>query len=337
MFRVFNFILILIVLIIIGVVILNFLQIFSSGPPGQDVLIHIESGSNTIDIAELLADKGIIKSAVIFRALAGYTKSGENLKAGDYTLNTGMSMMEILEELKKGKIRSDFFTVPEGYTLKQIGKLLEQNEICEAKEFLELTSDGVPPGIDFEYAHLVEGKSLEGFLFPDTYGFSGDTNAMEVIKMMLDRFEEVVPDNMEAMAKLNGLEPYEVIVLASLIEREAKIKEERPLVAAVYYNRIKKDMLLQCDATIQYLFDEPKELLTYDDLEIESPYNTYLYKGLPPGPIANPGLASITASLNPAEADYLYYVLEKDGKHKFSSNYDDHLNAVEEYKKNSEK
>ena len=332
LFRIFNVLLILLLICILTGAVLNFLQIFSSGPKGRTVTVHIEEGSNTADIAELLARKGVIKSSTVFRFLAGHTKAGSNLKAGDYTLNEGMSMMEILEELQKGRVEASFLTIPEGYTLRQIGGVFEEKGIATKDEFMALVEKGVPEEIDFKYSHFLEDRSLEGFLFPDTYGYSGETSGLEMVNLMLKRFEEVVPENFEIMAKNQGLSPYEAIILASMVEREAKIKEERPVIASVYYNRIDEGMLLQCDATIQYLFDTQKELLTYEDLEIDSPYNTYIYEGLPPAPIANPGLSSIEAALNPASTDYLYYVVTGvDGAHKFSKTYEDHLRAVEEY------
>jgi len=332
LFRIFNVLLVLILLCILGGVLLSYLQIFSSGPEGRKVIISIEDGSTTSDIAELLARKGLVKSSTVFRLVARYTNSGDKLQAGDYTLNTGMSMLEIIGALQKSKGEARFFTIPEGYTLRQIAVVVEEKGISTKEEFLKLTEKGVPEEIDFKYSHLLEGRKLEGFLFPDTYAFSEDTTSLDVVKVMLKRFQEVVPEDFAEKAASHGLSPYKVIILASMIEREAKVKEERPLISAVYYNRMKKDMLLQCDATIQYLFEKPKELLTYDDLEIDSPYNTYLHRGLPPTPIASPGLSSIKAALEPASVNYLYYVVKgTDGAHKFSETYEEHQQAVEEY------
>ncbi len=334
LFRLFNVILVIVLLLLVAGSVLNYLQIFSSRKNGQDVAVSIAQGSSTGDIATVLEDKDIVKSSFIFKLVVKHTKTGDMLQAGDYTLNTGMSMMEIIENLKKGQAAKTYdFTVPEGFTSRQIARLLKEKGSIDEQEFLDTVKTG--KGINFKYSHLLKGHSLEGFLFPDTYSVYKDSTSREIIEKMVKRFEEVVPSNIEQIAKKRGLSFYKIIVLASLVEREARIEDERPLVSAVYYNRIKLDMLLECDATIQFLFDKPKEILLYKDLEIDSPYNTYKYKGLPPGPIANPGLPSIKAALYPASVDYLYYVVKGEGRHKFSKTFEEHQKAVEEYR-NSE-
>jgi len=335
LFRLFNVILVIVLLLVVAGSILNYLQIFSSKKKGQNVTFSIAQGSSTGDIATVLEDKGLVKSSFIFKLVVKHTKTGDKLQAGDYTLNTGMSMMEIIENLKKGQVARTYdFTVPEGFTARQIAGLLKEKGAVNEQEFLDIVKTG--GGIKFKYSHLLKGHSLEGFLFPDTYSVYKDSTPREIIEKMVKRFEEVVPSNTEQIAKKRGLSFYKMIVLASLVEREARVEDERPLVAAVYYNRIKLDMLLECDATIQFLFDKPKEILLYKDLEIDSPYNTYKYKGLPPGPIANPGLPSIKAALYPASVDYLYYVVKGEGRHKFSKTFEEHQKAVEEYRNSEE-
>jgi len=334
LFRLFNVILVIILLLAVAGSILNYFQIFSSKKNGQNITFSIARGSSVGAISSILEDKGLIKSSFIFKLLIKHTRTGDKLQAGDYTLNTGMSMMEIIDNLQKGQVAKTYdFTVPEGFTSRQIARLLKEKGSVDEKEFLDIVKTG--RGVNFKYTHLMKGHSLEGFLFPDTYSVYKDSTPLEIITKMVKRFEEVVPSNAEQIAKKRGLSFYKLIVLSSLVEREAKIEDERPLVSAVYYNRIKQDMLLECDATIQFLFDKPKEILLYKDLEIDSPYNTYKYKGLPPGPIANPGLPSIKAALYPASVDYLYYVVKGEGRHKFSKTFEEHEKAVEEYR-NSE-
>jgi len=335
LFRIFNVLLILILISVTGAVAVNYLQIWSPGPGKTQVTVDIEPGRSTSDIGDMLSQKGLIKSSFIFRLVSKYTKTGEKLQAGKYTLHTGMSMIEILDALQHGVDAQTYsFTVPEGYTSRQIAFLLKNKGSIDEKEFMDIVKS--KKGINFKYSHILKGKTLEGFLFPDTYSVYKDSTPLEIINKMLQQFQDVVPQDSEYLSEKKGLSMYKLIVLASLIEREAKVEDERPIVAAVYYNRIKKDMLLECDATIQFLFDSPKEFLTYKDLEIDSPYNTYLYKGLPPGPIANPGLSSIKAALSPASVTYLYYVVKGNGRHKFSNTYEEHLQAVEEYRKSIE-
>lgn len=333
LFRFFNVILILILFAIFIGAGLGYLQIYSSAPRGKDVTIYIKPGSSTSDISNLLASEGIVKSSFIFKFLANYTNVSSKLQAGEHTLNTSMSMFDVMKILQEcGIDKSATFTIPEGYDARQIGNVLEEKNIVTKKEFLEIVEKGLPGDIEFKYAKILKNHSLEGFLFPDTYEYSKSTTVKQIIRMMLARFQELVPEDFEKLARKRGLSPYELIILASMVEREARLEKERPVIAAVYYNRLKRDMLMECDATIQYLFDKPKEFLLYSDLEIKSPYNTYLNKGLPPGPIANPGISSIKAALYPAKADYLYYVATGDGGHKFNTSYEEHLKAVEEYR-----
>jgi UPF0755 protein len=220
-------------------------------------------------------------------------------------------------------------TVPEGATVACIGDLLERRGILSAREFSHFCLDNKEISIDGSIP-----LSLEGFLYPDTYQLPYRLNAEVVARAMTARFEEVIIPLYQASpeGKKNGLST--VVVIASLVEREARLDRERPVIAAVYYNRLKRGMPLQCDATIQYILGATKPVLGYEDLKIPSPYNTYLHPGLPPGPIGNPGAPSIRAALQPGKDRYLYYVADEkkgDGSHIFSYTYEEHKKAIRDY------
>ena len=261
-------------------------------------------------VGDLLFKNGLISHPYLFRiALRLYGKD-RNIKAGKYILRDDMSLYEIIDTLVKGKGVLEEVTIPEGLTSSQIADIFYKKGIIKDPErFLE----------------IVKKKGLEGYLFPDTYYVPMNYDEEKLIDMMTKRFWQKVPEDFREKAKALGLSEKEVIILASLVEKEAKYPEDRPKIASVFLNRLKKGMKLESCATIQYILGTPKPNLTYEDLKIPSPYNTYLHKGLPPGPICNPGEASILSVLNPAKTDYLYFVVGKDGKHLFAKTYKEHL------------
>ncbi|MGQ9779417.1 MAG: endolytic transglycosylase MltG [Bacillota bacterium] len=285
--------------------------------------VEIAYGSNTAQIARLLRARGLVRSELAFRLWAKLTGSERAVKAGAYALAPNMSAPKILALLRGGKEEMTRVTVPEGSTLAQIAAILAAHGITEAETFLSFARD---PALMAEVAPEAQG-SLEGFLFPDTYYFSPAAGAEGAIRMMAARFQEVFTPAMRARAKALGRSVREIVILASLVEGEAKRAEERPLIAAVFYNRLRRGMPLQSCATVQYALGKHKERLLYEDLQAASPYNTYLHPGLPPGPIGCPGLASLQAALYPAKVDYLYFVAKPDGSHVFSSTYAEHLRA----------
>ena len=276
-------------------------------------VVNIPSGTNAKEIVDVLEKNEIIrKNNYTFRILTKLLKLEDQLKYGEYDLSPSMNMLQILDKLVKGEVILYKITIPEGYTCTQIAELLDRKEIAEKETFLKLLED--------------REKSLEGYLFPDTYEVPKQYGAENMVKVMLSNFNQIAIENKFAdKAEKIGFSIDEIIILASIIEKESKFTEERRQVSSVFHNRLKKDMKLQSCATIQYILGEPKEKLDEFDLKIDSPYNTYLYKGLPPGPISNPGLDSIIAALEPAEEDYLYFVLGENGKHIFSKTYQEHL------------
>ncbi|MBA7569817.1 endolytic transglycosylase MltG [Candidatus Atribacteria bacterium 1244-E10-H5-B2] len=275
-------------------------------------VINIPSGTNAKEIVVVLEKNEIIrKNNYIFRILIKLLKLEDQLKYGEYNLSPSMNMLQILDKLLKGEVIVYKITIPEGYTSAQIAELLDKKEIVEKESFLKLVNDGE--------------KSWEGYLFPDTYEVPKRYGSENMLKLLLLHFNHIVDEKLKDKAEEIGFSMEEIIILASIIEKESKFTEERRQVSSVFHNRLKKDMKLQSCATIQYILEEPKEKLDEYDLKIDSPYNTYLYKDLPPGPICNPGLDSIMAALEPKEEDYLYFVLGENGKHIFSRTYQEHL------------
>jgi UPF0755 protein len=276
-------------------------------------IVHIPYGFNSSQIRQLLEEEGIIRPYnFIFQLMTKFMYIDEKLQSGEYVFRSSQNLVQIIDQLVKGKVVLYRMTIPEGYQAKQIALLLEEKEIAVFDDFLQLIQ------VDNEYQ--------EGYLFPDTYEFPKNFGADNVLKLMKKNFEEIVSEHVSPEQEFPlGLNFHEVIILASIIEKEAQGEEDKPKIASVFYNRLAEGMRLQSCATIQYLLEKPQERLTQLDLEIESPFNTYIYPGLPPAPICNPGLDSILAAVNPAEEDYLYFVLGKDGKHVFTRTYQEHL------------
>jgi len=276
-------------------------------------VVNIPSGTNAKGIVDVLEKNEIIrKNNYTIRILTKLLKLEDQLKYGEYNLSPSMNMLQILDKLVKGEVIVYKITIPEGYTCTQIAELLGKKEIAEKEAFLKLVKDSE--------------KISEGYLFPDTYEVPKKYGAEKMSKVMLSNFNQIAIENkFTEKAEEIGFSLDEIIILASIIEKEAKFSDEKNKVSSVFHNRLKKDMKLQSCATIQYILGKPKEKLEESDLKIDSPYNTYLYKGLPPGAICNPGLDSIIAALEPEEEDYLYFVLGENGKHIFSKTYQEHL------------
>ncbi|HHW28276.1 MAG TPA: endolytic transglycosylase MltG [Syntrophomonadaceae bacterium] len=302
----------------------------TSPSDAQLVTVEISPGSNIKDIGETLARNNLIKSSKYFAYYGLLTGQDKKMQAGIYQISNSWSMKEIIDCISSGKIATITVTIPEGYTVKQIGDLLTKKGIVTPDQFQEALM------ADYEYPFLenVTGtgpQRMEGFLFPSTYQLRPSMTEEEIIKMMLDKFQSVFTAELQQRADEMGLTVREVVILASLVEREAKLEEERPKIAAVFLNRLDKGMRLESCATVQYILGKQKEKLTNKDLQNPSPYNTYLHTGLPPGPIANPGLASIKAVLYPADVDYLFFVARGDGSHYFSKTFQEHQKASRRY------
>lgn len=293
------------------------------------VKVTIPSGATAREVAELLEARGVIKDALAFRLYTSWQKADGKLKAGVYLFKPGESLSEILKQLVAGRVMEAEFTIPEGYTLKQIARLLEAKGLVSQEEFWRAAAkpydypflEGIPLGPNY----------LEGFLFPDTYRIPIGAPPETIIRKMLDRFQEVYNEVSGQRAPGLELNTLQIVTLASLVEKEAKLDAERPLIAGVFLNRLRRGMKLESCATVEYLLETPKPVLSYEDLEIDSPYNTYKVTGLPPGPIASPGKLSLLAALNPAPTDYLYFVARPDGSHEFSRTLKEHHAAISRY------
>ncbi len=293
-------------------------------------IVDIQPGWSIGYTSRALVKKGLIPSAKVF-TLAAMAK-GAKIKAGEYRLSSNVTPWQILDVLQQGKTHLYKVTIPEGYSIRQIAVLLEDNNITSKRDFFEAANNPLLTskllGKDI--------KSLEGYLFPDTYLFARGTSPEIIIRTMLDRFKQSFNKNRRDQAAKLGFSCHQIVTLASLIEKETADDSERALIAAVYHNRLKKNIRLQCDPTVIYALEQLEQFdgdIKFKDLKIDSPYNTYRYKGLPPGPIANPGEASLMAALNPEDSDYIYFVSRNDGTHQFSTTLKKHNQAVYRYQK----
>lgn len=299
---------------------------------GSIVYITVKQGMTADDIGKLLYEKGIINNVFTFRLFARMHSMESSLKAGEYSFSPAMSTNEIVARLSAGGISERQLTIPEGYTVEQIAKLLKEKNIGDPEKFKNAArKNPLYPG-DPSNSKNIKFEA-EGFIFPDTYKISSNTTEEQLLEIMMREFNNKFTPAMKERAKELGLTVRDIIILASLVEKEAQIDQDRPVIAGVFLNRLKQGMPLQSCATIQYILGYPKPELTVQDTEIVSPYNTYQHVGLPPGPIANPGIASIRAALYPEKTDYLYFVADKQGKHHFSRTYGEHLAFIDQVQK----
>jgi UPF0755 protein len=300
---------------------------------GDSVVLQIPTGSGTAQIASQLEQHQLIKSGFVFRLQSKISSYDGKFKAGTYTFSKKMSMKEIMAIIMSGKSVGQTFQIIEGLNIKQIAASLEKQGIVSSKAFLDEAQNGT---FDYPFMkYLPKGPNrLEGFLFPNRYDAPLNANAHQIIDIMLKQFNKVFPEADYAKADQLAQNVYDVVIVASLIEREVREDVERPEVASVVYNRLKQGMRLQFCSTVQYILGKPQAVLSTADTQIESPYNTYLHAGLPPGPICSPGEAAIKAALSPADTTYLYFVLKSVDAttHNFSSTYADFLKDKAAYK-----
>ncbi len=304
---------------------------FSPKHSSEVVTFEVKTGETVKDIAQNLEDQGIIRAGWAF--LLGYRLfySGQSLKAGEYTVQLPISAKNVLFILTEGKVKLYPVTIPEGLTRRETAQHLESLLSIDSAEFLKV-SDDISLISDLD----PEAKNLEGYLFPETYSFPKEPDADEVGTTMIAQFRKIFDEIWTKRADEIGMSIREIVILASLIEKETSRPEERSLISGVFHNRLRIGMKLDCDPTIIYVLKEEgrfKDRLRTKDLKLDTPYNTYLYGGLPPGPIANPGKGSLEAALYPAEVDYLYFVSKNDGSHHFSSSFREHQNAVNKYQR----
>lgn len=307
-------------------------------PGGSSVPFTVYPGESPFSIGERLEETGLISSAKLFYAYVRYHRLGQELEAGEYTLSPSMTIPEIVQALQHGRIKEITVTIPEGWRIEQLAQYLENQELMSAKKFLAMAQrDLWSNRYDF-LKEVPEGVSLEGYLFPDTYKLPVPTSPEDLLIRMLDNFGAKVSPEMRAKAREMGFTLHQIITLASIVEREAVIPEEKPIIAGVYLNRLRRGMYLQADPTVQYAKGYDKTTgrwwpsITIEEMgSIQSPYNTFLNPGLPPGPICSPGLDSIKAVLYPTETDYLFFFSRGDGSHVFSRTYEEHLENQRRY------
>ena len=299
-----------------------------SGSPGGVQSVEIPPGTPFNQVASMLEREGVISGSRKFRWLAWFKGIEKEIKAGDYTFSTAMRPSEVIDMLVEGRYTTIAVTIPEGFTVSQIARVLHEKGLGENKKFLGLSVDPL-----YIQSLEVKGDSLEGFLFPDTYQFRKGMGEDAILREMVARFKYVYSDTYRKRADELGLSQMEVITLASIIEKETSDPSERYVIGAVFHNRLKKGIPLQSDPTVIYGIKNFNGNLTKEDLQAESPYNTYLLKGLPPQPIANPGEESIKAALYPSSDRYLYFVSKNNGTHHFSTTLEGHNRAVDTYQR----
>jgi len=311
-------------------------------PPSDTSLtkvVYIKRGMHLKQVSEMLQQEGIIRNRHLFTLITTALGKKAKVKAGEYEFTTQMLPFEVLDTLVKGQVKRHLVTIPEGYTLSQIAQLLEDLNIVDKRSFLQKACS---PAFIFSFglSYPVKGgigPTLEGYLFPETYHLIRDMDPDEVLQTMVHQFRKVFEPDLANRASQLGISEREVVILASIIEKETSLSAEKLLISAVFHNRLKKKIPLQSDPTVIYGIKNFDGNLTKEYLLRPTPYNTYLINGLPPTPICNPGKDSLHAALYPAPVPYLYFVSKNDGSHYFSSDIEEHQRAVWKYQKNPRK
>ena len=305
-------------------------------PAGRDdtpLTFIVEPGETAVEIATRLKQEDLVSDAELFRRYLQYHGLDADIEAGEFTLSQTMTIPEIAQALQRGQQPEQVVTIQEGLRLEQVAAVVATQTSIPQDDFLALVTTGWREvGFTFDFlVDLSPTTTLEGFLFPETYRLSEDGTAVDLLRRMLETFDERVTPEMRAAAANHGLNVYELVTLASIVEREAVLDEERPLVAGVYRNRLEANWFLGACPTVQYALGGVGDWwpsLTLDDLELDSPYNTYRNLGLPPGPLCSPGLASIQSSAYPADTDYYFFLVDctkDDGSHLFAVTEEEHL------------
>ena len=312
----------------------SFLYWFLFIPPSTasvSKVILIKKGTPLRKVSEVLRQEGIVKNDRLFIWLTQVLGKKAEIKAGEYELHTRMVPLEVLGILVKGQVKPHLVTIPEGYTLSQIAQLLEDLLIVEKGAFLQKASSAA--FISSLEIPQFRGPNLEGYLFPNTYHLVREMDSEEVIRSMVQQFKKVYASDLSDKGSQAGISERDAVILASIIEKETPLLEEKSIVSAVFHNRLKRKMPLQSDPTVIYGIKNFGGNLTRQHLLTPGPYNTYLMKGLPPTPICNPGRDSLLATLSPAPVPYLYFVSKNDGSHYFSTDFEEHNRAVSKYQK----
>ena len=290
--------------------------------------VHIRPGMSFAQILELLEKNRLIQNPWLFHLQARLRGGATSIQAGVYALKASMSPREIYRHLSEGRVARRTFTIPEGYNVREIARTIHRAKLADEEEILRLARDP-----SFLRELKISAASIEGYLFPDTYQFPVGASSKKILGFMVRTMRKKFSPALREQAKAMGFTMHQALTLASIIEKETSLGSERPLIAAVFMNRLKRRMRLQSDPTVIYGLPRFDGNITKKDLRYDSPYNTYRHRGLPPGPIASPGLESIKSALNPAKVKYLYFVATKEGGHRFSRTYREHRRAVNRYQR----
>ena len=291
--------------------------------------VEIPRGANAADIRRRLVDAGVVESDLTMRAALLWSRQADRLKAGEYRFDRPLSAMEVIQRLVRGDVHTERVTFREGLTIAEMADIFAREKLGQASDFVAAAKN-VSLIADLDNA----ASDLEGYLFPETYTVSRSTSAPELVAAMVARFRENFPDASRQRGEADGLSVREIVTLASLVEKETARPEERPMVAAVYRNRLKIGMGMQADPTVIYALQRAGRYngnIRRADLSFDSPYNTYRYRGLPPGPIAAPGKAALDAAIAPATVSHLYFVSRNDGSHVFADTLAEHNRNVQEF------
>lgn len=296
---------------------------------GRTCVITVENGMTAADIANMLHKEKLIKRPESFRLEARFMGLEGKLQAGKYEIEAGKSNSEIIDILARGQVKTVSFTVPEGYTVNKIAAKLAAEGLGDAEKFKEAARNYTP----YKYMETNNPDVIykaEGFIYPSTYLFTDGMTEKDMLAMMVKEFNtQINHEKIGDAAEKADMQLRDIVTIASMVELEAVFKEEQPRIAGVFLRRLQIYMPIQSDTTIQYILGAQKEEITFADTEIQNPYNTYVNAGLPPGPIGSPSLDAIKAVLNPEQTDYLYFVADKDGHHRFTRTYDEHLQEIE--------
>lgn len=323
------------VMILIAIIILFFGLVlnYSINPIDRknvNVLVDIPTGSSFLQVTEILNRAGLIKSRIFFYSLTIIKNARRHIRAGEYEFNTSLTPSAMIDKLLRGEIKVHKVIIREDLSMREIASLLEEEKLINKEKFFELAYDK-----DFLESLNIKASSIEGYLFPDTYCLDRSMSTHQIVKIMVNEFwKKMSPEMIKRAGEMN-LDIHRVVTMASMIGKETGYDGEKPIISAVFYNRIKKGMRLQSDPTAVYDMENFSGKIVYSHLRRKSPYNTYIIKGLPPGPIANPGLTSLKAVLYPTSDKYLYFVSKNDGTHFFSNSFNEHVQAINRYRNNN--
>jgi UPF0755 protein len=299
------------------------------GYEGMEQFVEIPTGAGSVAIGDRLIQGGVIRDRTTYRTAVWMTGKGRQLKAGEYRFDRAMTPFEVIDKIARGDVYVVHVTFREGLTMVEMAKIFEDEGLGQASAFMQAAKDPAPVR-EIDPA----AKDLEGYLFPETYALPRHADAAKLVRQMVSSFHRAFPQELRDAGAAANLTPRQIVTLASIVEKETAKPEERPIVAAVYRNRLRIGMPLQCDPTVIYALQRAGSFngnLRRDDLQFDSPYNTYRYPGLPPGPIASPGKASLEAAAHPADVDYVYFVSRNDGSHEFARTLDEHNRNVQKF------